>query len=83
MNEELGQQSFRTHVRGSACSFHMPWEDILDDLRKNGLDHDLSEIPRPEESVKYLLRAHVTVAGLDLNVVHPHHHRHRHNHLHP
>ena len=44
MNEELGQQSFRTHVRGSACSFHMPWEDILEDLRKKSSSSSPSSV---------------------------------------
>ena len=25
--EEVGRQRFRTAVRGTCCSFHMPWED--------------------------------------------------------
>ena len=47
MNEEVGQQKFRTVVRGSCCSFAMPWEDILGDL-KICLDEVLMEIPRPQ-----------------------------------
>ena len=66
MGEEVGQQQFRTKVRGTSCSFHMPWEDILADLKKNCMDGDLLEIPRPEECVKYMLRAHITVDGVDL-----------------
>ena len=66
MGEEVGQQQFRTKVRGTSCSFHMPWEDILADLKKNCMDGNLLEIPRPEECVKYMLRAHITVGGVDL-----------------
>ena len=66
LNEEVGKQSFRTRVRGSACSFHMPWEDILADLKRNCLDKDMVEIPRPAECLKYILRVHLTVAGVDL-----------------
>ena len=61
MNEELGQPRFRTAVRGSPISFHMPWEDILKDLQKNCQDHELLEIPRPQECLKYLLRVHIKV----------------------
>ena len=28
MNEEVGKQKFRTVVRGSCCSYQMPWEDL-------------------------------------------------------
>ena len=34
MGEELLQQKFRTRVRGTAHSFHMPWEEILASLYK-------------------------------------------------
>ena len=43
----------------------MPWEDILEDLKRNCSDRDLTEIPRPEECLKYLLRVHLNVNGLD------------------
>ena len=66
MNEKLGSQTFRTKCRGTCTSFHMPWTDILEDLRKNCLDEELLEIPRPAECLKYLLRAHVNAGGLDL-----------------
>ena len=42
MNEEVGQQQFRTVVRGSCCSFRMPWEDIIDCLRRNCFNEDLT-----------------------------------------
>ena len=54
MNEEMGQQKYRTVVRGSCCSFHMPWEDILEELREKALDEDFKEIPRPQECLKYM-----------------------------
>ena len=44
----------------------MPWEDILNDLRKNVADRDFMEIPRPAECLKYILKVHLNVAGLDL-----------------
>jgi len=65
MNEELGQQRFRTVVRGSPISFLMPWEDILKDLQKNCLDDKLLELPRPQECLKYLLRVHIRVNATD------------------
>ena len=67
LNEELGQQRSRTLVRGAACSFHMPWEDILQDLAKNcGKKLDMLQIPRSQECLKYMLRVHVRVAHTDL-----------------
>ncbi len=40
LNEEAGRQKFRNVVRGSCCSFHMPLEDILEELREQALDWD-------------------------------------------
>ena len=65
MTEEFGQQRYRTVVRGGCMSFHMPWEDILQDLKKNCADRSLSEVPHPQECLKYMLRVHMTVAGRD------------------
>ena len=65
LREELGKHKFRTVVRVSCCSYHMPWEDILEDLKRNCSDRDLTEIPRPEECLKYLLRVNLNVNGLD------------------
>ena len=53
-------------MRGSCCSYQMPWEDILRDLERNCLDKGLLEIPRPQDCLKYLLRAHITVGTVDL-----------------
>ena len=66
MNEELGKQQFRTVVRGSCCSFHMPWEDIIECLQRNCLDKDVTEVPRLAEVMKYVLRVHMNVGGVDL-----------------
>ena len=66
MNEEMGQQKFRTVVRGSCASYQMPWEDILDSLRQNCADRDLAEVPHPEETLKYMLRVHLKVGFRDL-----------------
>ena len=66
LGEQVQHQSHRTRVRGTAHSFHMPWEDILQDLKKNCLDTDLLEVPRPEECLKYMLRVHMRVNAVDL-----------------
>jgi len=66
MNEDVGQQQFRTVVRGSCCSFNMPWEDILECLQRSCLDKELTDIPRPAEVMKYVLRVHMNVGGVDL-----------------
>ena len=47
MNEESGKQQFRTLVRGICCSFHMPWEDIIESLAANCSDADLTQVPWP------------------------------------
>jgi len=64
MNEEIGEQRARTVVRGSCVSYHMPWEDILEDLMKNCSDKDLLQIPHSEECLKYMLRVHLRVRGM-------------------
>ena len=61
MNEELQQQQFRTKVRGSAYSFHMPWEQILEELRQHCLGEELEPIPRKAECLKYILRVHLRI----------------------
>ena len=66
LNEEMGNQKCRTVVRGSCASYWMPWEDILDSLSRNCSDRDLKEIPLPQECLKYLLRVHLQVRGIDL-----------------
>ena len=65
INEEVGKTKYRTAVRGSCCSFHMPWEEILHELNSKIESHDLAELPRPQECLKYLWRAHLKVAGVD------------------
>ena len=65
MNEHMGQQKYRTVVRGSCISYHMPWEDILEHLSRNCSDRNLSDTPHPQECLKYMLRVHLQVAGQD------------------
>ena len=54
MNEEVGQQKYRTVVRGSCVSYLMPWEDILRQLMAHGKDKAAYSLPRPREALKYL-----------------------------
>ena len=59
LDETVGMQRLRMAVRGAASSFHMPWRDILDDQQQNIADHDLQQVPRPQECLKYALRVHL------------------------
>ena len=65
LNERFAQQQWRTRVRGSACSFNMPWEDIIGDLQRNIKDEELLEIPRSAETVKYMLRVRLKLGRID------------------
>ena len=70
MNEDLQQQQFRTRVRGTAHSVHMPWEDIVEELRRHSLEKDmLQTLPRKAECLKYILRVSVRVDRYNLNKV--------------
>ena len=65
MTESFGQQRARTVVRGSCYSYHMPWEDIMEQLIQHGSDRNAHVIPRPQECLKYMLRLNLHVNGLD------------------
>ena len=67
MTEELGAQRYRTMVKGSCYSVHMPWEDILESLQDSCESSDLEHLPRPEECLKYMFRLHLQVSGLDMS----------------
>ncbi len=70
LNEEVQQQQYRTRVRGTAHSFHMPWSDILEELRKHCLDKDIMEsLPRKAECLKYILRVHLRVGRRSMEKV--------------
>ena len=59
----MQQQTHRTRVRGTAHSFHMPWEDILEELHAH-YETDGSEmtsLPRSPECLKYMLKVHLRV----------------------
>ena len=66
VNENLQDQKYRTRVRGSAVSYQMSWDDIIRELRDNYLDKDFRDIPRREESLQYILRVHLNVAGQNM-----------------
>eukprot|EP00973_Karenia_brevis_P042247 5848043-Karenia_brevis.AAC.1 len=59
MNEDTGNQEWRIAVRGSCVSYQMPWEDILEQMNKHGADRTVSDIPRPQECLKYMSRVHL------------------------
>ena len=61
MKEIMGQQRSRTVVRGSACTYQMPWEDIVQQLSTN-----TTMFPRCQASLKYFVRVHLTVSGVDM-----------------
>jgi len=65
MTEAMGHQQFRTVVRGSCVSYQMPWEDIMEQLQAHGEDRLAGILPRPQECLKYMLRLHLQVNGLD------------------
>ena len=67
INEKVGGQQWRTKVKGGACSFKMPWEDIVKDLQRNINDNALTEIPRSAECIKYMLRVHLKVGKVDFS----------------
>ena len=67
INEKVGGQRWRTKVKGGACSFQMPWEDIVKDLQRNINDNALTEIPRSAECIKYMLRVHLKVGKIDFS----------------
>ena len=54
LGDQVKQQRHRTRVRGTAHSFHMSWEDILEDLHahctKDG--SEITSLPRSPECLK-------------------------------
>ena len=63
LGEQVQQQRHRTRVRGTAHSFHMPWEDILEELHAHCLKDasDVTSLPRSPECLKYMLKVHLRV----------------------
>ena len=68
MDEVMAQQRSRTVVRGSACTYQMPWEEIVQDVHRNchGREVQHTAYPRNQESLKYFIRVHMNVGGVDL-----------------
>ena len=68
MDEVIAQQRSRTVVRGSACTYEMPWEEIVQDLYRNcnAAEGKDTRYPRTQESLKYFIRVHMNVGGVDL-----------------
>eukprot|EP00973_Karenia_brevis_P024596 3393719-Karenia_brevis.AAC.1 len=61
----MGQQKFRVAVRGSCVSYHMPWEEVLDQINKHRAYRNVLDIPRPRDCSKYMLRVHLQANGID------------------
>ena len=66
MNENLQNQRSRTVVRGGCVSYRMPWEDVIESLHNNMKDKKFLTYPLREECLKYVLRVHLQVAGVDM-----------------
>ena len=61
MKEAMGGQQKRTVVRGSACTYQMPWEEIVQELSNN-----VDMYPRCQDTLKYFVRVHLNVSGIDM-----------------
>eukprot|EP00973_Karenia_brevis_P029040 4005486-Karenia_brevis.AAC.1 len=61
----MGHQKFRVAVRGSFVSYQMPWEEILKRMNEHRADRNVLDIPRPQDYLKYMLRVHLQVNGVD------------------
>eukprot|EP00973_Karenia_brevis_P037637 5194023-Karenia_brevis.AAC.1 len=61
----MGHQKFRVAVRGSCVNYQMPLEEILEQMNKHCADRNVLDIPRPQDCLKYMLRAHLQVNGVD------------------
>ena len=55
MTEDLQHPRYRAAARGNACSYFMPWEDILKSLSNVGSDPDLSMLPHDEDTLARLV----------------------------
>ena len=63
LGEQVQQQTHRTRVRGTAHSFHMPWEDILEELHTHCAadTQSMETLPRSPDCLKYMLKVHLRV----------------------
>ena len=71
LGEELQQQKFRLRVRGTAHSFLMPWEDILEELLGYCAQPatEAQKLPRSPECLKYVLKVHMRVDRQNMHKV--------------
>ena len=71
LGEEVQHQQFRTRVRGTAHSFHMPWEDILQELKDKceSLFDEAHLLPRKPECLKYVLKVNLRVDRQNMHKV--------------
>ena len=65
MNESMQGPRARTAARGNACSFMMPWEDILRNLRsaEDGSTH----VPLPHDGAVLAILVRVSITGGSLD----------------
>ena len=70
LGEEMHQPKYRTRVRGSAHSFHMPWAEILEELMTQCADADVMKVlPRKPDMLQYVVRVQLRVGAKDMNKV--------------
>lgn len=71
LGEKVNQQQYRTRVRGTAHSFAMPWQDIVNELKKQSENAaaSLKELPRRPEQLRYVLRVSLRVQRREMDRV--------------
>jgi len=64
MNAVVGQQEWRTAVKGQCFSFVMPWSQIIREFDKRMQNQrDLADLPRNGNTLKYIFRLQLRVAA--------------------
>ena len=63
MNEVLGKQEWQFNARGQCFSFIMPWSQLIQEFQKRSAQDELLMLPRGPETLQYLFRIHLRVAG--------------------
>ena len=66
MNESMQGPRVRTAARGNVFSFMMPWQDILESLKKAENDSTRVALPHNGAVLAVLLRVHIVGGSLDL-----------------
>eukprot|EP00973_Karenia_brevis_P022419 3086381-Karenia_brevis.AAC.1 len=61
----MGHRKIRIAVRGSCVSYPMPWEDMWEQMNQHRADRNVLDIPGPQDCLKYMLRVHLQVNGVD------------------